>query len=296
MRQTILIMVFAGAAFGQATENLTFDVASVKPAAPPEPGRMIIGTGGGPGTSDPGRITSSNVRLKDLIVTAFDVKVYQVSGPSWLDTERYDIVAKVPSGTTKEQVKVMWQNLLKERFGLVVHHDSKEFQVEEMQVAKGGPKFKETTLDPNTPLATPPSGPPQLDKTGFLDMQGRRGMIMMMRMGPTGPSAQLVGRAQTMTELATTLGNQINKPVVDKTGLTGKYDIQVEYTPDANGMAMLPQGTEGHGPAASTDGASEPGSNLAAAVQQQLGLRLASGKAKLDTIVVDKAEKVPTEN
>jgi uncharacterized protein (TIGR03435 family) len=199
-------------------------------------------------------------------------------------------------GTTKEQGNIMWQNLLKERFGLVVHHDSKEFQVEELQVAKGGPKFKETTLEPNAPLATPPSGPPQLDKNGFLDLHGRRAMIIMMRMGPTGPSAQLVGNAQTMSELATLLGNQLNKPVVDKTGLTGKYDIQIEFTPDMSAMPPPPGVGLEPGRATSTDSASDPGSTLEAAIQQQLGLRLVSGKAKLDVVVVDKTEKVPTEN
>jgi uncharacterized protein (TIGR03435 family) len=230
-----------------------------------------------------------------VISTAFDVKAYQVNGPAWLDSERYDIIAKVAPGATEEQVNVMWQNLLKERFGLVVHHDSKEFQVEELQVAKGGPKFKETALAPDTLLATPPSGPPKLDKNGFLDVQGR-GMMMMMRTGPTGPNAQLVGKAQTMAELTKLLGNQLNHPVVDKTGLTGKYDFQVEYTPDLSGLPIGPAGADGHSGAAASDTASEPGSTLAAAIQQQLGLKLSSSKAKLDVIAIDKAEKVPTEN
>jgi uncharacterized protein (TIGR03435 family) len=296
MRHVAFIAAFACAAFGQAAENLTFEVASVKPAAPPPEGRIFVGGRGGPGTQDPGQITWTNATLKILLTIAYDVKNYQVNGPAWLDTERYDIIAKVPAGATKEQVGVMWQNLLKERFGAVVHHESKEFQVSELVVAKGGPKFKETTLDPDTPQATPPSGPPKLDKNGFLDVQGR-GMIMMMRAGPAGPSAQIVGKAQTFPELATLLGNQLNKPVVDKTSLTGKYDIQVEYTPDPSGMPIPPPGAGLEaGRARSADNASEPGSNLASAIEQQLGLRLASNKAKLDVVVVDKAEKVPTEN
>ncbi len=114
------IAVFACAlAFGQAAENLTFEVASVKPAAPPRPG--FLRKRGGPETPDPGQITWSYASLKNLITTAYDVKNYQVSGPAWLDTERYDIVAKVPQGATREQVNVMWQNLLKQRFGAVVH-------------------------------------------------------------------------------------------------------------------------------------------------------------------------------
>jgi uncharacterized protein (TIGR03435 family) len=98
--------------------------------------------------------------------------------------------------------------------------------------------------------------------------------------------------------LATVLGNQLNRLVVDKTGLTGKYDFNLEYTPDLSRLPPPPPGLTGPGPATGAPGteASEPGSNLAAAIQQQLGLRLAPGKAKLDVVVVDKADKAPTQN
>jgi len=299
--------VFACApAFGQATESLSFEVASVKPAAPPSAdGRMFFGSRGGPGTPDPGQITWTNATLKTLLTIAYDVKNYQVNGPGWIDTERYDIIAKVPEGATKEQVGVMWQNLLKERFGMVVHHESKEFQVDQLQVARGGSKLKETTLDPNAPPPPPPTGPPQgppkMDKDGFPEMNGP-GLMMMIQMGATGaPVGHMVARAQTLSQLATTLGMQLNRPVVDQTGLTGKYDFNLEYMPDLSRMPPPPGGPPGFvgpGPAsgAPAGDASEPGSNLAAAIQQQLGLRLVSGKAKLDVVVVDKAEKVPTEN
>lgn len=306
MRRALLcvgIAVFACAiAFGQATEGLTFEVASVKPAAPPAAdGRMFFGGRGGPGTPDPGQITWTNATLKTLLTIAYDVKNYQVNGPAWLDTERYDIIAKVPEGATKEQVNVMWQNLLRERFGMVVHHDSKEFQVDELQVAKGGSKLKETTLDPNAPPPPPPTGPPgppKLDKNGFPEMNGP-GLMMLIQVGATGgPVGHMVARAQPLSQLVTTLGNQLNRPVVDKTGLTGKYDFNLEYTPDMSRMPPPPLGLAGPGPApgAPGDNASEPGSNLAAAIQQQLGLRLVGSKAKLDVVVVDKAERVPTEN
>ncbi len=307
MRQVLLsigLAVFAGAfALGQAAETLTFEVASVKPAAPPAAdGRMFFGSRGGPGTPDPGQITWTNATLKTLLTIGYDVRPYQVNGPGWLDTERYDIIAKVPEGATKEQVNVMWQNLLKERFGMVVHHESKEFQVDELVVAKGGPKLKETTLDPNAPPPPPPTGPPEgplkRDKNGFPEMNGP-GLMMLIQMGATGgPVGHMVGRAQTLSQLVTALGNQTNRPVVDKTGLTGKYDFNLEYTPDMSRMPPPPPGLAGPGPAPGAPGAeaSDPGSNLGAALQQQLGLRLAPGKAKLDVVVVDKAEKVPTEN
>jgi uncharacterized protein (TIGR03435 family) len=217
-------------------------------------------------------------------MTAYDVKAYQISGPAWMATERYNVIAKVPEGATKDQVNVMWQNLLAERFGVVLHHESKEFQVEELVVAKGGHKLKESTED--DPSA---EGPPKLDKKG--DLSGP-GLVTMITMNPNGPSAHTVAKAQPLSKLTTMLGNQVNRPVLDKTGLTGKYDFNIEFTPN------LPPGQLGPGTAvaAQVDNTSEPGPNLADAVQRQLGLRLVASKAKLDVVVIDKAEKVPTAN
>jgi uncharacterized protein (TIGR03435 family) len=280
MRQTLLsagIAVLATLAFGQATENLMFEVASIKPAAPPQPGGRSGGgpARGGPGTADPGRITWSNATVKRLLMTAYEVKDYQVNGPGWLDTQRYDIIAKVPEDATQEQVNVMWQTLLKERFGVVVHHESKEFQVDELVVTKGGSKLRETTLDPNAPIPQP--GTPRL-KNGELIGAG---LMLDVAAGSSGPIGHMAAKAQPISALATMLGNQLGHPVVDKTGLTGKYDFAFEFTPDLKGP-----GTD----------ASAPGSSLVGAIQQQLGLRLVPGKAKLDVIVVDKADKVPTDN
>jgi uncharacterized protein (TIGR03435 family) len=293
------IAVFACAfAFGQATESLTFEVASVKPSAPPPAaggrGGVFFGPPrGGPGTPDPGQITWTNATLKNLLMTAYDVKSYQVSGPAWMDAERYDIVAKVPVGATKEQVNVMWQNLLAERFGVTLHHEFKEFKVEELVVAKGGHKLKESAEDPAAP---PPSGPPQFGKSGELIVPG---LVTMISMGSNGPSAHSVAKAQPLSKLTTMLGNQLNRPVLDKTGLTGLYDFSLEFTPDLSGIPMpvLAAGQPGPGPVTSPGAsASDPVPDLAAAVQQQLGLRLVASKAKLDVLMIDKAEKVPTDN
>jgi uncharacterized protein (TIGR03435 family) len=349
--------LFIAIAFGQTASDLNklnFEVASVKKGAPPQFGRgqeIAFGRRGGPGTADPGQITWSGATLKMLLTEAYDVKPYQVSGPSWLDTERYDIVAKVPAGTTKEQVQVMWRNLLADRFGVTLHHVSKVFPVDEMVPAKGGVKLKETTLDPKAvadssqdsagppppggvtargpiPGGPPPDGgaigrvqiadgaggpppkgafpgAPELDKNGVPQLT-RPGVFMMMTIGPNGPTARMVGKAQTTEQLAARLGNQLGHPVIDKTGLTGKYDFVLEFTPDFNGRG-LPPGPIGLGPgpgpvSAGSDStqaprASDPaGATIIAALQQQLGLKLVATKAPLDMIVIDKAEKEPTEN
>jgi uncharacterized protein (TIGR03435 family) len=281
-----------GLAFGQPAPNQTFEVASVKPSAPVPPnGGVYFGPPrGGPGTPDPGLITWSYATLRALLMTAYDVKTYQVAGPAWLNTERYDIVAKVPAGAAKEQVNAMWQKLLAERFGVVLHHESKEFEVEEVVVDKGGSKLKETDWDPASPL---PPGPPQRDKNGGLLSPGQVNTISPRE---NGASVHTVAKAQPISQLTATLTNVLNRPVLDKTGLAGKYDYTLDYVINQGVLLpLLPQGQPGPGPAGAPGNVSDPGPDLAAAVQQ-LGLRLVRSKAMLDVVVIDKAEKMPTAN
>jgi len=151
-------------------QNLTFEVASVRPSPPPGPHPFYGPARGGPGTNDPERITWSNAALRAIIMGAYDVQTFQLIAPDWLSSARYDIAAKVPAGATSEQVSVMWQNLLKDRFGLVLHHESKELPVEVMTIAKGGAKLKETadpTIEPFTP-----DGSRKFDKNGAPEMNG----------------------------------------------------------------------------------------------------------------------------
>jgi uncharacterized protein (TIGR03435 family) len=307
MRRLLLsagIAVFACAlAFGQASESLTFEVASVKPSPPPDPnGRVFFGPPrGGPGTSDPGQITWTNAALRNILMTAYDVQTFQITAPDWLSTERYDIVAKVPAEATKTQVNVMWQNLLKERFGLVLHHESKDFQVDELTVAKGGLKLKETE-DPNIEPLTPVGGPLKLNKNGLPEMNGS-GAIVTISLNNSSPTARMVAKGLPVSEIAIRLAGLLRRPVIDKTGLTGKYDFTLEFTPDLSGAGFLPPPPPppgGPGPApsstASAQSASDPGSNIASAVEKQLGLKLTATKGKLDVLIIDKADKVPTEN
>jgi uncharacterized protein (TIGR03435 family) len=298
MRRIVLIaglFVFAcEPAFGQPAQSLGFEVASVKPSAPvPASGGVYFGPPrGGPGTPDPGLITWSYATLRAMLMTAYDLKTYQINGPTWMNTERYDIVAKVPAGATKEQAAVMWQNLLAERFGVALHHESKEFQVEELVVDKGGSRLKETDWDPAWPV---PPGPPQRDKNGGLASPGQVNMITPRE---NGANVHTVGKAQPISQLTGLLANQLNLPVLDKTGLTGKYDYTIDFTMDRGPALPLPPAqagsTQGAAPVAANDG--EPGLDLAAVVQRQLGLRLVKSKAMLDVVVVDKAEKVPAAN
>src|ERR1700722_16041740 len=135
----------------QTAKPLTFEVASVKPFSPSTAGGGRKGGGGGPtgpGTADPGRIHYSAIRLKDLVFNAYNVKEFQVGGPKGLDspdeTTRFTFDATMPPDTTKEQLRVMLQNLLAERFKLVVHREARDLPQYSLTVAKNGPKMKES--------------------------------------------------------------------------------------------------------------------------------------------------------
>jgi uncharacterized protein (TIGR03435 family) len=182
----------------------------------------------------------------------------------------------------------MWQNLLAERFGVMLHRESKEFQVEELVIAKGGHKLKETTVDPAAELDP---GPPKFDKN---DQLAGPGFVTTIT---ASGQAHTVAKAQPLSKITTMLGNVLRRPVLDKTGLTGKYDFSIDFTIDLRGFGLPPSAPGGPAPATvPVDSASEPGPDLASAVQQQLGLRLVGGKANLDVLIIDKAEKVPTDN
>ncbi len=245
-----------------------FDVASIKKSAPMEGFAVYtLPSTGGPGTADPTHILWPGAALKFILTTAFDVKSYQLTIPGWMDSERYDFAVAVPAGATRAQVRLMWQDLLAKRFGVVVHHETRDFQVDQLVVGRGGHKLLETAD------ATPAvEGPPKFENGKLVSIA----LITMFRDTPTGTVAQLTGKGQGMAALAVLLSNQLGHPVVDKTGLSAKYDFEVNFAPPGPGADL--------------------GLDLGSAVQQQLGLRLVSGKAPLDFIVVDKAEKVPTDN
>ncbi len=283
----LLSVAFISFAFGQ-----TFEVASVKPSDPASQGRG--GPQGGPGTADPGRITYSRVTLQVLIREAYGVNFDQIQGPGWIADERYDIRAMVPPGATKDDLKLMFQHLLEERFKLEVHHITKDFPVYELTIGKGGTKLKENTetLEQSRP------GDPRLpaDRDGFPQFPpGKSGMAGAPVNGLTHMTARgmpLSGLLfQVGAQLGTITGQNTYAPgrIVDKTGLTGKYDFHLEYAGGSGIGALL---------SPSSSDASDPsgGPSLIEAMEKQLGLKLTKTTGHLDVLVIDHAEKTPTEN
>src|SRR5882724_6411524 len=146
MRRTIAIaMVMACAtAYAQGSDaKPTFEVATVKPSPPSDGRGMRVGCTGGPGTPDPGLWKCQNLSLSNMVTNAYNLKYYEITAPAWMNEVRFDITAKIPEGTTKEQFLLMRQNLLDERFKLMFHREKKEVPGYELVVAKNGPKLKE---------------------------------------------------------------------------------------------------------------------------------------------------------
>jgi uncharacterized protein (TIGR03435 family) len=243
---------------------LSFEVASVKPAAPCcAPGQWRESKAG------VDRIDFPNVTLRYCLAYAYGLKEYPISGPSWLGELRYDIVAKGPDGTRHDQLPEMMQSLLAQRFQLQAHTETKEFSVFALVVGKNGPKLTES-----------PPPPPGDEAPG-----ARFGMSM----SPSGVG-RLEAKNATMVSLANTLVRLLGHPVVDLTALTGRYDLDLEYSPeDGNGMRLA---TPSGGPLPAT---AEPGASIFGSIQQ-FGLRLDARKVPQNAIVVDRAEKIPTGN
>ena len=255
-------LIAAWATNGLSAAPPAFEVASVRPAAPCcAPGQWRESTAG------QDRIDFRYVTLRYCIAFAYRMKEYQVTGPGWLGETHYDIVAKAPAGTQHDQLPDMVRQLLAERFKLEVHHETREFSVYVIAVGKNGPKLKESPPEPGSP----------------------EGAAIGMSMTPAG-LGRIEVRHGNMTALANTLARVMRRPVVDMTGLTARYDFDLEYVREEGaGMAMP---APGGAPSAS---APEFGVSLFNSMQQ-LGLKLEARKPALDAIVVDRAEKAPTEN
>jgi uncharacterized protein (TIGR03435 family) len=239
VRAAALILVAACCLCGQE-----FEVASVK--LHPATSGSVNGTPERSGIEEAGDwVRVENLPLKVLIEIAYGVRDFQFVGPGWLSSIRVDIEAKPPAGYKHEQLPMLLRSLLADRFKLAVHHDSKQTSGYALLTAKGDRKFHEAV------------GP-----RGFFT--ARPGLIS--------------GTRVSMGEFTGALAEMLERPVVDKTGLTAVYDLKVEWTP---GLAAE---------------ASEPGLSLFTALRDQLGLSLRAQKMRVDTVIVDHVEKTPTDN
>jgi len=231
----LLLIVFAQAQTDSA-EQPQFEVAVIKPSASQFRGSTFY-------NPTPDRFQFDNVTIKELIAYAYGVREFQIEGASgWLNSDRYDILAKPEGRITGENAGEMVQNLLAERLNLKVHEDTKEMSVFALVESKGGAKLHDST--------------------------GRGEPIAHNGYG------HMTGRHLTMENLTSMLAAQVERPVIDKTGITGQFDIRLEWVPEDS---------------------TETGPSIFTAVQEQLGLKLESERAPVQIVVIDHVER-PSDN
>ena len=239
--------------------NPGFEVATIKPSAPNQPGKGFGFRGD--------RFMTRNTNVNDLIAYAYGLHSKQIiDAPAWFGADLFDIEGKpdTEGRPSPKQMQTMVAKLLTDRFQLKFHHDKRELSVYVISVASSGPKLTKSTSAPNDPYA-----------------------FYFRALG------DLTVRNQNMTEFATWMQSGVmDKPVVDQTELSGKYDFQLKWTPDESQFAQF-RGTGAVIPPPANDASAPP--SLYTAIQEQLGLKLGPAKTPDDVIVIEHAEK-PSEN
>ena len=268
----------------------SFEAVSIKP-------NVSGSSSSGIGTNQ-GFLRATNVSLKMLIMNSYRVQDFQViGGPDWIDTARFDIQAKAEDGTipvTRNQkddpnrigpLELMMQSMLADRFQLRLSHEMRELPVYTLTVAKDGPKIKPVAVDSN------PAEPANVSGAG-------RGAAGVPAQGAVGAGSMNTNVSRTKGEMnANTvplsrfiqaLSRQLRRPVIDQTSLDGMYTIHLEWAPDTLATGGNPAGTD-------TPIGDPAGPSLFTAIQEQLGLRLNSGKGPVEVLVIRSVEK-PSEN
>jgi len=268
IRRASFVLLLTCPGFAQ----LTFEVASIKPANPDTPGTSIqFMPGGG--------LKMTGIPLRGMITFAYDVRDFQVSGgPGWIGSERFDVMARPDAAaavdgqvdfakmndaqrkTMRDQISERLRALMADRFQLAVHKETKDQPIYALVVSKNGSKLQETK------------------ETGTQQS-------MMTNRGRSE------GHAIPVAMMAQMLSGLTGRPVVDKTGLAAKYDFVLEWTPDAGPDARA----QGFGDGITSPAPAPGGPTIFTALQEQLGLRLDAQKGPVQNIVIDRVEK-PSEN
>lgn len=281
------LLIAAAATILAQTPQPEFEVATIRPST------LTLEDGVTAGVRiDGAQIRCVALTLKDYVGMAYRVKLYQVSGPDWLGSDRFDIAATLPPGSSTAQFPEMMRHLLEERFQVKMHREKKDFPVYVLEVAKNGLKMQESAplppnADPSAPVSVTGSGSAQ----GVSVNLGRGSSY-------TFSNNKFEGKRLTMTALAGNLERFTDRPIVDMTGLMGSYDFALDVSPEDyrtmliragvnSGMSLPPQALR------LLDDAS-----LASLLDalQKVGLKMDARKAPLDLLVIDDARKTPTEN
>jgi uncharacterized protein (TIGR03435 family) len=267
--------------------NAQFEAASIKPADPSLPGsRMSV---------QPGRVEISGMSVRMLLRNALQRQEYQIVGfPDWVNSERYSIVAKVPEGVEQRAVPAMLVTLLKDRFKLAMHSETREMPIYALVVARAdgrlGPNLKPTPpacqaqVDAVRAGAARPGGPGPVARGSGSPPDFSNGAPCGMMTTRPGLST---GSGQPLEGLIPMLTNAAGRPVADKTGLNGLYDFTLRWAFDPTQGAGPLGAQQSGGPVAASD---PDAPNLFTALQEQLGLKLESQRAPMDVVVIDRID------
>jgi uncharacterized protein (TIGR03435 family) len=274
MKLAYLAVLLCGSAFSQApAPKPAFEVASIKPGLAGNITPAQFQSGRVHSLIDNARVDMGSISLEVLIAMAYRMPQDRLVGPRWMGEQRFDILAKLPEGASKDQVPEMLQALLEERFKLVVHHEQKVIPVYALEIGKDGPKIHESTAEDSASGSC---------NGGFHKICRKMSMENL--------AADLTRISGMNASIPGGLEWGIDRPVVDTTGLKGVYDFTMDY-----GLGVPGGGGRG-GPGAAapppTDGT--PRSVIEAV--KDLGLKLEPTKHTFDNLVVDHVERVPTEN
>ena len=263
-----------------ADATLMFDVASVKPNNGGDRRVSVV--------SESDRFTMTNVPAQLMLVIAYQLQPYQIVGaPSWLQSEHYDLIAKAPDGQPAASgdtagpgpLQFMLRNMLADRFKLKVHTETREMPiyalVRSRDDGKLGPKLQPSTVE----CGAAGRGRGAASPSGGLSLENLPSCSILATAGSVG------GTGLPLTQLASNLSQRVGRTVVDRTGLTGRYDFLLEYTPDPPAGAALPGG----------EPADLDRPSIYTALQEQLGLKLDAQRGAVDVLVVDAIQR-PTED
>jgi len=272
------------AAFGQTPAGRPeFEVASVKPSAALADGQFNLGV-----HIDGAMVRCTYIPLRTYIAMAYDVKDFQIVAPEWMAADHFDIVAKLPDGASGDkQFRARVQSLLEDRFKLAVHRETKDVPSYALVVGKNGLKIKEVPPDPDTDAAS-------AGKVDVTATSGRTGTVVDYGKGSYVSYGlnKLEAKKVNFVALVDTLGRFVDRPIVDMTGLSGRYDFTLEYSVEELRSLVRSSGGDA---SRIPDLGGDPTISIFSSLEG-LGLKLEPRKTPVEVIVVDRAEKIPTAN
>jgi uncharacterized protein (TIGR03435 family) len=294
MKPILAALLVAGLLSAQTSQEPKFEVASIRPSQPAGPERVGIGL-----HLDGAQVRIVALPMRDYVARAYRLKLYQVTGPEWLSAERYDLSAKLPEGSTPEQIPEMLQSLLAERFQMKIHREKRDLPIYALTLGKPPLKLQESAADPAS-TNPPRPGDVNVAIAGGVNPSGAPAVSVNLGNGSsyTFANGKFELKKVTTAMLAQQLERYVDRPIIDTTGLKGNYDLAVTVTPEDSqtmmiraavnaGVLLPPQALQ----------LLETGS-IASLLDglQQLGLKMEARKAPLDVVVVDQASKRPNDN